>query len=474
MKSFQTQFFLTPIIVAFLYIFQIGNIYAQWVWSDPLPLTNNSGWNHRNVDLIPAGNNNVWIAYEKYTDTLSTSIYIQEILNNGDPIEIISGETVHYSNPKFFSHYSFNQTDTSFFLFFETSENGNKDLNYIAYLNNGEILGPFPFFNTVGDEYDLDLSFYDPRLIWISDGNLMRSKYQFQNGGFVFTDPIILDSGNCLNPKISEMDIFYIKQTDSTSYIYEYSSEKAEKDIIFDQGYAVNLDKDGLGMPYLTWSAKTDNLWYLYTWNPWLGYSPQFEYNTIPYDPAICSFQIGSKSSSLMDDIYLAFPYDTAGNQEIFMNLEPGNPNFINFSSSETMNRNPRSFYGEPYGYACFYGYMIWESLQDDRWQFYYSKILMCVGGVEENESDESFIQVSPNPFSRELNISYVLDNRSKVKIEIADMYGKVISTLIDEPQNKGKQSIYWSPSQEIANGVYFIILRKDNEIFSQKIIKSD
>lgn len=180
------------------------------------------------------------------------------------------------------------------------------------------------------------------------------------------------------------------------------------------------------------------------------------------------------KSSSLMGDFYLAFPYDTAGNQEIFMNLDPGNASFINFSSSGTNNKNPRSFYGEPAGYSCFYAYMIWESYQNEHWQLYNSKNMMCVGGIEENESKESFIQVSPNPFSEKLNIDYVLDDRSKVKIEIVDMYGKVISTLIDEIQYKGEQSVKWSVPGGAESGMYFILLRKDNELYAQKIIKSD
>jgi len=293
MKMFHSQLFLTPLMIVFLLISQICNIYAQWEWSEPMPLTDNPDWNHRNVDLIPTSQNNVWIAYERYTDTNSTAICIQEMLNNGDPIEIMTGDTLHYKHPRFFTNYSFNQTDTIFLLFYETIENGNKDLYYIAYLSNGEILGPFPFFDTTENEHSLELSFYNSWLTWISNGNLIWSQYLYQDGDYIFTDPIILDSGNCISPKLSNMHIFYIKQADSTSDIYKYSSEKGDKEIIFNNGYAINLDKDGLGMPYLTWSAKTNDLWYLYSWDPWSNYSLHYTYKTTPYDPAICSFQIG-------------------------------------------------------------------------------------------------------------------------------------------------------------------------------------
>jgi len=464
---------LRPLFVIIVF-FTIQNVSCQWIWSDPTPLTNIPDWNHRNIDMLSYGSDNLWITYERYTDTNSTSICIQEILNNGDPIEVISEDAVHYTNSKLFYSYSLSQTDTLFFIFFETDKYGSNDLYYLAYLEDGTITEPVTFFNTTGSDMSIDMSFYNHYIVWISNGDLMMSKYENQNGNYLFTDPEILDTGNCVTPKFAGLDILYIKQNDTTSFVYKYNIQSEEKELIFDNGYAVNLDKDGLGMTLLTWSAQTNDLWYLYSWDPWYGYAPQFEYSTTPYDPAICSYQIGVKSSNLMGEYYLAFPWDTAGNQEIFMNLEPGNPDFINLSASGTMNRNPKSFFGEPFGYACFYGYMIWESLQNDYWQFYYSKILMCVGGVEENEFVQNFIKVHPNPVSDNLNISYFLDDRSNVKIEIFDLYGNMISTVIDEMQIKGEHSLTWSPSYEMTDGIYFILLKKENEIFSQKIIKTN
>jgi len=470
MKNLRLQ--IIPILVL-LVIFQINPIKAQWQWSDPSAITDDPDWNHRNVDLIPMGSNSTWIAYERYSDTSATSIYIKEILNGSEPIEIIGGGSNHFRNPKFYYDYSFNQTDTSFFLFYETSDNGNKDLNYIAYLNNGEILGPFSFFTTNGDEHSIEMSYFNPRLTWISNGNLMWSKYEYQNGSYVFSDPIVLDSGNCISPKMAGTDIFYIKQTDSTSYIYKYGSESNSKEIIFNSGYAVNLDKDGLGMPYLTWSAEVDSLWYLWTWGQWSNLSLHYEYKTTSYDPAILSFQIGVKSSSLMGEFYLAFPWDIEGNQEILMNLEVGSDDFVNISSSETINQNPRSFYGEQNGFDCFYGYMTWESLQNGRWQLYHSKILQCIGAVDENESDNTFMKISPNPVSGNLTIAYFLENRSKVRIDILDIYGKIVSTVTNNFQNAGEQSINWKIEQSLNPAVYVVLLRRDNEIYSQKIIKS-
>lgn len=478
MRRIPTLNLLSAIAVLFLSLNYSICALAQEGWSSPVQITEDNN-NHRNSDLL-RGNDNVWLAYERYSDSLSTAIDIKYYPSSGDPIQVLDDEFIHYTNPRFFRNYYFSQSDISFLIFYESNEDGNKNLNYVKYLTNGEVLGPYPFFHTAGDDHYLEFGIEFQKVAWISDGKLMLSEFTVQNENFSFTDPIVVDSGNCLSPKLVEYwNLFYIKQTDSTSVIYKTDSDINgffDKEVIYDEGYAENLNKDGLGMNLLTWSGmdNSENMWYLYSFGYWIGeYNEYYLPKETPYDPAICSFQIGVKS--VADDLgyYLAFPYDSLGFEEIFMNPNMAD-NFINFSNSETINRNPNSFFGENTGFSCFYAYMIWETLVNDKWQLYYSKSLMCVGGVDENESEDSFIKTFPNPFSKMINISYTMEEYSEVQIDILDILGQPVSTIFDEYQSEGHHEIKWNVPNDLQSGVYFIQLKDGEKTYFRKIVKAN
>jgi hypothetical protein len=479
MKNNLIPFSLTAVIAFFLLMISLNFATAQEGWSLPVQITDDINNNHRNPDLL-RGSGNVWLTYERYSDSLSTAIDLLYYLASDYPVTILDDELIHYTNPRFFYDYYFYQSDTAFLIFYESNQNGNKDLNYVKYLNNGEILGPDPFFQTEGDDHSLEFALYNPRISWISEGKLMLSEFTVQNENFSFADPVVVDSGNCLSPKFVESwGLYYIKRTDSTSAIYKTEQYGSfDKEVIYDEGYAKNLNKDGLGWDLLTWTGMdySDSLWYLYSLEYWWGmgeYNAYFLPKETPYDPAICSFQIGVKS--VADDLgyYLSFPYDSLGFEEILMNPDMSS-NFINFSNSETINRNPNSFFGENAGYSCFFAYMIWETLVNDKWQLYYSKSLMCVGGVDENDAGQSFIGINPNPFTEKININYSLDQGANVRIDILDVVGKPVFNLLDEFQAQGLHKLNWTTGNNLKKGAYFIRLQNGQRTYVQKIIKAD
>jgi phosphatidylserine/phosphatidylglycerophosphate/cardiolipin synthase-like enzyme len=91
------------------------------------------------------------------------------------------------------------------------------------------------------------------------------------------------------------------------------------------------------------------------------------------------------------------------------------------------------------------------------------------------NEYSKNFdLNVSPNPFKTNIHISYSLDSKSYISIDIYNIQGDKIETLVSEFQNVGEQTSSWSPSIKMPDGIYFILLNMDNEIFMQKIIKAD
>ncbi len=79
------------------------------------------------------------------------------------------------------------------------------------------------------------------------------------------------------------------------------------------------------------------------------------------------------------------------------------------------------------------------------------------------NESN-SLYQNYPNPFNFETTIKYNLNNSSKVVLNIYNLSGKKIITLVDEIQNSGGKSVIWNGKNSIGKlvspGVYIYSLQ--------------
>ena len=65
-----------------------------------------------------------------------------------------------------------------------------------------------------------------------------------------------------------------------------------------------------------------------------------------------------------------------------------------------------------------------------------------------------------PNPFNPETTIKYHLPDPSHVKVEIYNMVGQVVRTLVDNQQNAGRYAVQWDATnadgQSLASGIYF------------------
>ena len=75
-----------------------------------------------------------------------------------------------------------------------------------------------------------------------------------------------------------------------------------------------------------------------------------------------------------------------------------------------------------------------------------------------------------PNPFNPTTNISFNLLNDAKVTLEIYDLKGKKIETVIDGNLNSGHHLIPWN-AKNISSGVYFAIISNKDLSQVQKMI---
>lgn len=75
-----------------------------------------------------------------------------------------------------------------------------------------------------------------------------------------------------------------------------------------------------------------------------------------------------------------------------------------------------------------------------------------------------------PNPFNASTTISYYLRENSDVRLEIADILGRVVAVLVRENQTAGEHSVIWNGDDK-SSGIYFYRLKAGNSSETRKMI---
>jgi len=75
-----------------------------------------------------------------------------------------------------------------------------------------------------------------------------------------------------------------------------------------------------------------------------------------------------------------------------------------------------------------------------------------------------------PNPFNASTNIKFTLPNSSNVKIDIYDMLGRRVSTIVNEHLFAGYHSVIWNP-EDLSSGIYFYKIETGEIELSQKMM---
>lgn len=100
---------------------------------------------------------------------------------------------------------------------------------------------------------------------------------------------------------------------------------------------------------------------------------------------------------------------------------------------------------------------------------------------VEESEASETprfrseLFQNAPNPFNPETNIRYTVSRRGPVTIDIFNVNGARVRTLVEKTHEAGAYSARWNGTDDsgrpVASGVYFYQLRAGGFVDSKKLI---
>jgi hypothetical protein len=75
-----------------------------------------------------------------------------------------------------------------------------------------------------------------------------------------------------------------------------------------------------------------------------------------------------------------------------------------------------------------------------------------------------------PNPFNPVTQISYTLPEDGPVKLEIYNLLGQKVATLVDEYQQAGQKTVNWE-AKDFSSGVYFYKLTTDKFTATKKMV---
>lgn len=80
-----------------------------------------------------------------------------------------------------------------------------------------------------------------------------------------------------------------------------------------------------------------------------------------------------------------------------------------------------------------------------------------------------------PNPFNSATTITYNLPNESRVSLNVYDLFGKKVTTLVDENQSAGYQMVTWNGKdhlgEDVSTATYIYTLQVGDEKQSKKMV---
>ena len=76
-----------------------------------------------------------------------------------------------------------------------------------------------------------------------------------------------------------------------------------------------------------------------------------------------------------------------------------------------------------------------------------------------------------PNPFNPKTVIRFHIPAQSRITISVFDVLGNLVENIIDRDVPSGIQSVVWKPEKSLPSGVYFINMKSDKFIATQKVM---
>ena len=138
---------------------------------------------------------------------------------------------------------------------------------------------------------------------------------------------------------------------------------------------------------------------------------------------------------------------------------------YLNNEMSHTFTTEPKGSFSATYEEAV----GIYPLLGDARFSLQVSYGVLDNAPVKVIPKDYALSPVYPNPFNPSATVRFDVPEVSRVELQVYDVTGKLVETLLDDKMTAGQHQYTWQP-QELATGTYFLRLITANQTFTQKV----
>ncbi len=109
---------------------------------------------------------------------------------------------------------------------------------------------------------------------------------------------------------------------------------------------------------------------------------------------------------------------------------------------------------------------------EDEMFACYYQYVSEVPTSVEEKDKPVSNMDIYPNPSRDNINLSYTLKNTAHAVVELFNITGSKVKTIINSVQSAGKHLLkIKSADEELAPGTYMVSITVDGEVTTKKVI---
>jgi hypothetical protein len=138
---------------------------------------------------------------------------------------------------------------------------------------------------------------------------------------------------------------------------------------------------------------------------------------------------------------------------------------YLNNEMSHTFTTEPKGSFSATYEEAV----AIYPLVGDARFSVQVSYGVLDNAPVKVIPKDYALSPVYPNPFNPSATVRFDVPEVSRVELQVYDVTGKLVETLLNERMTVGQHQYTWQP-QELATGTYFLSLITANQTFTQKV----
>lgn len=94
------------------------------------------------------------------------------------------------------------------------------------------------------------------------------------------------------------------------------------------------------------------------------------------------------------------------------------------------------------------------------------------VTALEAKENKKAILNISPNPFSGNTTVNYSVSSPSDVLIEVFDILGNKLETLVEETKSEGNYQVDYYGGLNTTEGVYIVKMKIGEEVYTKRIVE--